>query len=857
MLDTKNGSIDLDELVNSLLEDKKVRQPVAVADNAQYTEAEELLVEPEATAASEQAACVTDEAAADEAIADVPAEDVSKPRKGLFSWLRHRAEAEEEPLEEEWADWGLKPIGQNRTEELPVRTEISSGRAEKLSAAQEPVVETETEISSGRAEMISDAPESAAEKSLPAVEAATMVMPAVTAAEPVGDVSVATTVMPIAAAEETPANASISDSDVADGMPELLPDQLSMEEMVRVEDMEDAPAYDENDEEDPEVRLQRTRQEKIKDFVLGGDEEEENEPEEEAVIEEDDEEELEDFTGYDTTDAIRLELQYRCRAGLISLLLTVGLEVLLLLLTLLTLRMGQSPITTVGYLTVHTFALVLMAVLNYTAITRGLSGLFMLRANNDTAPAVATLVALCGVIIHFVNMDMALPMFAPLAGLLMVFNTAGRQIKLARIRENFAFVSYQGEKYAAALVEDDKAALELGRRITVEGKVSVAYFRRAAFLSSYLNNAYEEDDGDRYVQYGAPLAFGISLVLSVVLLAVGAYEGFWAWLSSFVFMLCLSAFSLLPAMQLPMRRLCRRMLCRGGFLVGWNAVDAFGRPDALVVDVADLYADECMLLHGIKTFSGMHIDAAILDAASLSIRAGGPLSLIFRRIIENKEELLREVDSLTYEQGMGLSGWVDGRRVLVGNRRLLQNHDVDVPSLDYEARYVKNGRRLVYLSTSGVLSAMFVVSYLPDETIGDALRGLCRSRVTLLVRSNDANVTAESLCDDFGLDEYYVDVLPATAGRVYDRLVADEAADTPAMMASNGHILGTSLVMAACRSLRVHSYLVLLVQIVTALLGLGLCALWAFGDIGSYVLPAVMYMLGAGLLGWLVPIFKR
>ena len=86
-----------------------------------------------------------------------------------------------------------------------------------------------------------------------------------------------------------------------------------------------------------------------------------------------------------------------------------------------------------------------------------------------------------------------------------------------------------------------------------------------------------------------------------------------------------------------------------------------------------------MLLHGIKTFAGARIDEAILDAAAVSIAAGGPLSSVFRRIIQNRTDILKEVDTLVYEQDMGMSGWVGGRRVLIGNRRLLENHGVDVP----------------------------------------------------------------------------------------------------------------------------------------------------------------------------------
>ena len=283
----------------------------------------------------------------------------------------------------------------------------------------------------------------------------------------------------------------------------------------------------------------------------------------------------------------------------------------------------------------------------------------------------------------------------------------------------------------------------------------------------------------------------------------------------------------------------------------------FGNPDALVVDVADLFPDESMLLHGIKTFGGAHIDDAILDAASLAVRAEGPLSMIFRRIIENKEELLREVDNLVYEQGMGLSGWVDDRRVLVGNRLLLQHHGVDVPSLDYEARYAKDGRRLVYLSTAGELSAMFVVTYAADDTIKSVLQDLCRAKVTLLVRSCDPNITAEDLCRDFELDDYYVDILPTAAGRLYMQLVTDEAESAPAVMASNGHILGTALALSVCRSLKIKSWIALLAQTIFALLGLGLCVAWILQGSFTFFLTVLGYILCASVTSWILPLFRR
>lgn len=872
------GNIDLDELVNELLMIKaEPTPPVKTApEDAEVTAAEpssetvDAIPDTDILPLISEEPQVLDEPQPQEVppVEEEPSRMVAveddKPapkKKGFFARFRRRDAEEEDVLEESWADWGLKPIGWHDVE--PPQ-DVSESSEPTLEPIAEEAAEESVEISSGRDEQPiqtqenTEAQTASDEPAAPAVEPVTMVMPAV---RPV--VEDVTRVVDVYAQNPAPAPVLVAEP-VEEETPAHLPDQLSLEELVRVEDI----PLDENetqedaqeDDEDPAIRLQRAREERVKEFVLGGDEEEENEPEEEVDDQpEEDETEIEDFTGYETTEAVQFELQYRWRTGLIGLLLTSGLELVLLLLTLLTVSFGQSPITSIGYLTAHVFCLILMVVLNYTAVARGLSGLFSLRANNDTAAAVATVASIAGLILHFINLDMPVPVFAPLAGLLMVINAAGQVVKIARIRENFSFVSYRAEKYSAEYIEEEKALSEIGRRVAVDHAAQVAYFRRSGFLSGYLNNAYEEDGGDRFAVFGAPIAMALSLIVSLLLLAAGKFEyGFWQWLSAFVFMLCLSSFTTLLSMQSPMRSACRRMLSKGGFLVGWNAVDRFGSPDALTVDVADLYPDESMLLHGIKTFSGTHIDAAILDAASLSIRAGGPLSMIFRRIIQNKEELLHEVDSLVYEQGMGLSGWVDGRRVLVGNRRLLQNHGVDVPSSDYEARYAKNGRRLVYLSTAGELSAMFVVTYLPDEAIGDALSELCRAKVTLLVRTNDPNITSESLCQDFELDEYYVDVLPAVAGRMYEQLVADECEETPAVLASNGHILGTAMVLAACRSLRVKSRIALIARALLALAGLLLCIPWALNGIGfDYFLPAFGVMLLSALVGCLLPRFKR
>lgn len=826
---------------------KEMRKNMAEASTAEQNLPQAVVAAP----APEAAPSAGPVAAVVQTVADAIPEPAAKKRKKLFGKKMEDTAA----IERSWADWGLKPIGQYRANEEKV-----------------PVAETQVPASTPEktAEPLSDtpAPVAAATEKEPARTAHVDEFPAVTAvaetitmqvvlpsgvALPRGEAH--TRIMPTEVKEDAPV-AVVEPPKPEVAKEEQLPDQLSLEEMVRVEDIEPAEAVTTDEVDmDPEERLQLAREEKVREFTLDGTEEEENAPEEEST-EVEEETEIEDYTGYQDTETVESELRFRCRTSLLSLLFSGLIQVVLLFLTLLTVASGQPPMPASAYLMTHLCGLGIMMVLNYSTVIRGLSGLFSLRANNDTAPALAAAVCLTDVIMHFVNTGATPPCWTPLVGLLLTLSAAGRYAHEVCVRRNFAFVSYPGDKYAAAVIEDEDALQEIGRRAVSDGDATVAYFRRTGFLTEYLANAYDEDAGDDWSRWMTPTAFGLSVLLSLLALMSDYVTGLMGWMSVFTAMVCVAMPITVLAVQLPLSACCRQMLSHGGFLTGWKAVRRFGRPDALAVDIADLYPDESMRLHGIKTFAGTHIDEAILAAASLAIRSGGPLAMIFRRIIENKEELLYEVDSLVYEQGMGLSGWVDGRRVFVGNGRLLQNHGIDVPSADFEARYAVDGRKLVYVSIAGQLSAMFVVSYLPDPEIQAALQELYRSRVMLLVRSCDPNITTLDLCESFELDEYYVDVLPASAGRMYVQLTEQTSDSLPCVMASNGHILGTARVLSACRNLQIKVRIALVVQTILALLSLILCLVLTMRGHLTLFQPLAL-LLASLFLSWFIPLFRR
>ena len=650
-------------------------------------------------------------------------------------------------------------------------------------------------------------------------------------------------------------------------------DQIQMESLLGETERPDGPVEMETAEEKPaapedwEERLQEQRRKKAENFKIQppfklSGEEEENDPAEEPEVFEDDE--LEDYNSYEETEAVRNELVYRRRVGWLQLVLT-GVTAAVLLAVSVVMSLFELPLFNATLLvSLNLFLLGVAALMNHRAVGGGLAALFRMKADADSAVGAATAVVLIHTAVQFLNLGNVAAgkavILAPVAALGLFLSALGRQMLILRVSRNFQFVSYRGEKYAARIVEDSRAAVEIGRAAVALGEPVVCYLEKTGFLTHFLQNSYDGDAADRAMRLYMPISLAASLAIAVVYGVFSQSAG--AWLNAltvFASAVCLSApLAAVSATNFPMLRAARRALRRGAMLVGWRAAEEFGGTHALAVDALDLFPSESVLLHGIKTFSGTRIDEAILDAAAVSIAAGGPLSSVFRRVIQDRTDILQDVDTLVYEQDMGMSGWVGGRRVLIGNRRLLENHGVDVPSRDYEARYTKDHRQLVYLSTAGELSAMFVVSYLADEGIADALEALESAGITLLVRTCDPNVTEEMVCRVFDLDPYYVEIMGAPAGRRYEQLTAGEKEENETVMASNGRLEGIAYALTYCHRLWGASRLAVALQIIGGAVGLALSMVLSLYT--GYLLPALFlaaYILLWLVISWVLPCIRR
>lgn len=597
-------------------------------------------------------------------------------------------------------------------------------------------------------------------------------------------------------------------------------------------------------------------------FKLTGDEEESDEEDDLLLPEtnEENDEVLEDFSNYEEAEAIRNDFAYRRRTGGMAVVATTVIEALLFLLTAAYpygwLNSLGAPLLTA----LHVVLLGAIVVMNHRLVRDGFKVIFTAKANADTPAALCGLIGLVYTAAQFLDLaavaqGQALFLSAA-AGMGVLAGAFGRQAQLIRISRNFAYVgSEKAKKMAADFIDDEKLLNDIGHPAADDGIVSVMYYRPAPFLTGFLEHSYAGDPADRAMRWFVPLSFGVSVICAAAYALLTPTN---AWYAPSVFasvlMLTLPVFSMFTV-QRTLARSGKKALRNGAMIGGWHTVEKYGRHiGCVVVEAQELFPKDSVKLHGIKTFSGTRIDEAITDAAAVMMAAGGPLAPIFRRLIENRTDILRAVDSLAYEQDMGLSGWVGGRRVLIGNRRLLANHGVEVPSKEHEERFVADGRNLVYLSTGGELSAMFVVSYPVSDAAKAYIKALYKEHIRLTVRTCDPNITAQLILDATGLPAQAVEVLSASKGRAYGAMLASKAGETaPALLACNGRMAAKLSTPVQCARLYRGVRAGLWSQMIPCIFGMAVSVF--ITSVTGVLLRGDLLagaMLGVGLLGWII-----
>jgi len=173
-------------------------------------------------------------------------------------------------------------------------------------------------------------------------------------------------------------------------------------------------------------------------------------------------------------------------------------------------------------------------------------------------------------------------------------------------------------------------------------------------------------------------------------------------------------------------------------------------------------------------------------AASAESGSEHPLA---EAIVEGARERDIEVsdpDAFENVPGHGVRATVEGREVLVGNRKLLRDHDVD-PSRAEETmeRLERDGKTAMLVAVDGVLAGVVANADAVKESAKDAVAALKERGVDVTMITGDNERTAKAVAEQVGIDpdDVHAEVLPEDKSDAVEAIQAD---GRRAMMVGDG-----------------------------------------------------------------------
>ncbi len=514
------------------------------------------------------------------------------------------------------------------------------------------------------------------------------------------------------------------------------------------------------------------------------------------------------------------------KASFLTVLFVASLILTVMETTLGAAMFSGIPYTELIYCAINLVILLAIGAICNSFILSGLKPLKSFKGNSDTALSIAYIACLIQQIVSlflsgaFVNSDYHL--YTTILALGFTLNTIGKLVMVYRIKSNFKFITAKTPAYSAKIYSDDETARKMLSGTTASHSV-IAYQHKTEFLSDFLKISYAPDPCEEFSGKLSPITLVSSVFVAIVYGII--FKSFIGALSALSVMCCISIpVSALLTANIPLLLCCKDALKHSAMLSGYPSIRQFSDCDAVMVNATQLYPKGSIKINTIKYFAEFRTEEALLSAAMVMKDAKSPLYYAFSDMVKKTTLHLPKVESVMFEDKLGLVGWVNGERVLIGNRKLLDRFHIYVEDAADETKYINSGKDVTYIASSGQLIALVVTTYTPDETVKHELYRAQKNGLCLVVSTTDSNITADKIATDYEIFPRTIKVLNTGFATTCNEVCSKKGESERAYLSTRGSFASLVHAVTNAVSFKQNLTIGLIVQIFGLILGVLLCA---------------------------------
>ena len=586
--------------------------------------------------------------------------------------------------------------------------------------------------------------------------------------------------------------------------------------------------------------MAKKRKDKVKDFVLVR--------QDDADEEDDSKKQIDEYTEISQAKTIMKRLN-KYKIGIILRLIVLIITSSVLFYISFAYDNGTlylpnfiSKASPVGYISFNAILGIVSCMVSMPVIINGLKKLFTLKADEDSVCTVSLLASIITPLYFLfksetINID-NIVIYISLAVIGLLFNTIGKLLNINRIKRNFRFVSGSSKKYGIEIIEDENTADAFTKGALVDFP-QLSVMRETEFLTDFMKNSEKDTFTVKLCRIITPVS-----ILVAIALAIGCgyiYKDICLALSAFSGAICITApFTTALLTSIPLARASSKGVHNSSVVASYKTAEEFADTNSVLLNASDLFPDGSISLVAFKIFGSKKPDDAILYAASLCINSNSVLSHIFYDIIGGKTSMLKKIENFVYEDSMGMSAWIDNKRVLLGNRELMKNHGISIPSLEKERKYIKNDSvKVVYISVSGEVVAVFHVEMKASLEVSDQLERLDKNNINIMLKTVDSIITVSNIAEIFNISPSILKILPFRLHKEFDNVTAYKP-EMNCGTACDGKFASFASALIASKRIRKIVRFVSTIHIASLILGLILFGAFALLSAVGYFAPSSM-----------------
>ncbi len=163
----------------------------------------------------------------------------------------------------------------------------------------------------------------------------------------------------------------------------------------------------------------------------------------------------------------------------------------------------------------------------------------------------------------------------------------------------------------------------------------------------------------------------------------------------------------------------------------------------------------------IKTYNGFKEKDVLMFAASAEKSSEHPLAeAVVKKARVNKVKLA-EAEAFEVAPGRGVKCKVNGKKVLLGNRKLIQEENIPTVSLESELLTLEDqGKTVMILSVEGKIAGLIAVMDTPKDSATKAIEQLKSMNLEVVMLTGDNEKTAHAVAKQLGITKVIANVLP-------------------------------------------------------------------------------------------------